>query len=176
MTKLTFEILDLLRRESTAPKISAGATLGFMLGLTPWGTLQGWLMFMAACILTLNPIAFAVSLALFSFLYWALTPLLGLLGAGLLTSLPSLYPLWSWAAHAPIIPMTGFNHTVVLGSFFVVTVLALPFYWLVKLALLAYGERILSWSRYPLLRYPLRQFSWGATNMVNKYVQRENHG
>jgi len=174
MTKLTFEILDLLRRETTAPRISAGATLGFLLGLTPWGTLQGYVLLTMVFLLRYNPIALVTSCVLFSGLFWALAPLLSIVGTGLLINLPSLQPLWTWAAHAPIVPLTRFNHTVVLGAFTVTTALAFPFYWLVKLTLLAYGERILSWSRYPLLRYPFRQFSGGASKMMRTYGSREN--
>ncbi|MBY0369119.1 hypothetical protein K2X33_00435 [bacterium] len=174
MNKITFEILDLLRRESTAPRISAGATLGFLFGLTPWGTLQSLVLVILLLVTCYNPIAFLASAVLFSGLFWAFAPLLSMVGTGLLVSWPSLYPLWTWASHTPILALTGCNYTVVLGAFAVTGVLAVPFYWLVKLTVLAYGERILSWSRYPLLRYPLKQISWSASKMVKTYVQREN--
>lgn len=114
--RLIFPFLDLLLRRSHTLNIVFGIVLGMFLGLFPMGTLQ-WIVSIAAFIF------FRVNLLVFLLVFFTslamgflLDPVWNSLGFRLLTNRTDLYPVWGWMSHAPILPFTEFNNTVVLGA------------------------------------------------------------
>jgi len=61
-----------------------------------------------------------------------LDPLFDLVGRWLLLDTPALTPLWTAWYNLPVLPLTNFNNTVVLGSLLSWAVLALPIYFLAR--------------------------------------------
>ena len=75
-----------------------------------------------------------------------LDPVFDRVGRELLLDTPSLTPLWTSLYNAPVWPYTSFNNSVVLGSVVGWLVLAIPIYFVSKLAVERYratiGDRV----------------------------------
>ncbi len=165
-TKLLFYFCDLVRRESSPPRIAAGIALGLLVGFTPWLTLQGVMYLSFAVSLRVNLAAFVASTALFTLIHWILSPALHLIGFWLLTDVVALSSLWTRAYHSPMLPLTRFNHSTVMGGLAVSWLLALPLYWLSRLTLVVAGERIARAAK-----ESIHAFSSGASRLLRNYAQ-----
>jgi uncharacterized protein (TIGR03546 family) len=70
-----------------------------------------------------------------------LDPLFDWMGHGLLLA-PALRPLWTSLYNMPIVPLTNFNNTIVLGSFVFALVLAIPLFVVLRWAVARYRETV----------------------------------
>ena len=120
--------LSVLRDGQTPAQIAAGFALGSILGLSPMLTLQGALVWLVLLALDINLSAGLLAVTVFSLFAYLLDPVFHRVGYLLLVDVPALQGLWVWMYNAPIAPLTRFNNTVVMGSFVVALVLALPVY------------------------------------------------
>lgn len=166
LTKILFYFCDLVRREGTPPRIAAGIALGLLLGFTPWLTLQGLMYLSFAFSLRVNLAALAASTALFTLVHWSLSPALHLIGLWVLTDVSALSSLWTLAYHSPLLPLTRFNHSTVMGGLAVSWLLAMPLYWLSRLTCLVVGEEVVRWAN-----DSIHQFSSGASRLLRNYAQ-----
>ena len=64
------------------------------------------------------------------------------IGRALLLETPSLKPLWTAWDNAPVMPLTSFNNTVVLGSVVAWLVLFIPIWLLARQAVIEYRARL----------------------------------
>jgi uncharacterized protein (TIGR03546 family) len=69
-----------------------------------------------------------VGWALFVPVGFLLDPAFDWIGRTLLLETPALRPLWTALYNAPVVPLTSFNNTVVLGSLVFALVLWLPLF------------------------------------------------
>lgn len=144
--KLLQSLVKTLHSDGTPGQVAAGIALGSILGLTPLFNLHN--LVVAALIFTLNVSMPGAMLgwALFVPLGFALDPLFDAVGSRLLLGTPSLTPLWTTLADLPIIPLSNFNNTVVLGSLVVSLVGVVPLYFGARWAVRRYrdtlGERV----------------------------------
>ncbi len=144
--KLLQSLVKALHSEGTPGQVAAGMALGAILGLTPLLSLHNLLI--AALILMLNVSvpgaalgwAFAIPLG------FALDPMFDALGRQLLLGTPALVPLWTALANLPIVPLSNFNNTVLLGSLVSALVLFAPIFfgsrWAVRRYRATIGERV----------------------------------
>jgi len=116
LLKLLQSLFKALHSEGTPGQVAAGIALGSILGLTPLVNLHS--LAIAALILLFNVSVPGALLgwAMFVPLGFALDPLFEALGRRLLLETPALVPLWTTLANIPVVPLTNFNNTVVLGS------------------------------------------------------------
>lgn len=116
LLKLLQDLFKALHSEGTPGQVAAGIALGSILGLTPLFNLHN--LAIAGLILLFNVSVPGALLgwAIFVPLGFALDPLFESLGRQLLLETPALVPLWTSLANIPVIPLTNFNNTVVLGS------------------------------------------------------------
>ena len=114
--KLLQSLVKALHSEGTPGQVAAGIALGSILGLTPLFNLHN--LIVAALIFVLNVSVPGAMLgwALFLPLGFALDPLFDAIGRRLLLETPALVPLWTTLADTPVVPLTNFANTVVLGS------------------------------------------------------------
>ena len=114
--KLIQSLFKTLHSDGTPGQVAAGLALGAILGLTPIANLHNALVF--ALILMLN-VSFGGAMlgwAIFLPIGFLLDPVFDHIGHVLLLHTPALVPLWTTMANMPIVPLTSFNNTVVLGS------------------------------------------------------------
>lgn len=128
MTRIIYKFLDILVFDATDTGIALGCIVGFHLGMIPVFTLQWALAFLCLVLFRINFLS-VLSFGILSFgLGQALESGFHYLGLKILTGYPDLYSLWGWMHHAPIVPFTGFNNTVVLGATLTAYILTLPLY------------------------------------------------
>lgn len=134
------KLIKMLRSGESPSLIAGGFTLGFMVGLTPFLTLQNALIFLIAILTKVNLSAFFFAIFFFSFVAYLFDPLFHSLGYFLLMKISVLYPAWTKLYNLPVAPYTRFNNTVEMGSLVTALVLAWPVYLAVKRGIAAYRE------------------------------------
>ena len=116
--------------------LAAGFALGAALGLVPKGNLIAASFFFLFFFLRVDKGMAFLMAAVFTPLAWAIDPLAHELGAALLTA-PALRGLWTALYDMPIVPLTRFNNTVVMGNLALSALLFPPLFWL--------GLRLAGW-------------------------------
>ncbi|MFQ5751046.1 MAG: TIGR03546 family protein [bacterium] len=141
--KFVSKFIKVLRSGESPPLIAGGFTLGFVVGLTPFWTLQNVVILVIAILTKINLAAVFFSVFLFSFVAYLFDPIFHDLGFLVLTKIESIKALWTAIYNWPIAPFTRFYNTVVMGSLLTALVLAVPIYLLTKNGIIAYRK---SWA------------------------------
>jgi len=133
-----------LKTHDSPRQLALGVAFGVVLGLTPKGNLLALVVGMLLFSLRVNlQMGMLTGLGV-SFFAALLDPVTERIGHGLLTA-PPLYPAWTALYNLPLVPWTGFNNTVVLGSF------------------------VLGWLLfYPTYRVALPVFEWRAARLKRR--------
>jgi len=145
LIKLIQSLFGALHSEGTEGQLAAGIVLGSCLGLTPLLNLHNAVIFAALVLLNVSFAAGMLGWALFVPIGFLLDPLFDWIGHQLLLA-ESLRGLWTSLYNTPIVPLTNFNNTVVLGSVVFALLFAVPFFLLTRWAVVRYrvtvGERV----------------------------------
>jgi uncharacterized protein (TIGR03546 family) len=143
--KLIQSLLGALHSEGTPGQLAAGIVLGSFLGLTPIFNIHNAVIFAALVLLNVSFAGGMLGWAVFVPFGFLLDPLFDWIGHSLLLA-PSLKGLWTSLYNTPIVPLTNFNNTVVLGSFVFAVLFAVPFFFVTRYAVARYrvtvGERV----------------------------------
>lgn len=124
LLKQIFAFLKLLNSETGSIQIATGIAAGFVLGMTPFFSLQSLLIFLCLFFFRIQIGAAFLAAFFFAFIAFLLDPVFHAVGKAILTS-PALAPTFTTLYNMPIIPMTRFNNTIVMGSG-VVSILLTP--------------------------------------------------
>ena len=140
--KLLGKLFKALRSDASPGQIASGFVLGMILGLTPFWSLHNLFVILLIILIRVN-----ISMAIFSFLLFSafaylLDPLFHSFGYWLLVDVGFLRGFWTWCYNQPLVALTNFNNTIVLGSLVVALLLVLPAFPLVKRAVVFYREKI----------------------------------
>jgi len=145
LIKLIQSLFGALHSEGTPGQLAAGIVLGSFLGLTPLLNLHNALIFALLVLLNVSFAGGMLGWALFIPIGFLLDPLFDWIGHSLLLA-PSLRGLWTSCYNTPIVPLTNFNNTVVLGSLVFAVLFAVPLFLAARLAVIRYratiGERV----------------------------------
>ncbi len=159
LIKLIQSLFGALHSEGTPGQLAAGIVLGSFLGLTPLLNLHNAIIFAALVLLNVSFAGGMLGWALFVPIGFLLDPLFDWIGHTLLLDVSFLTPLWTSLYNMPVVPLTNFNNTVVLGSLVFALVFALPLFFALRWAVVRYrvtiGERV-------------RQSKWYRTIMASK--------
>jgi len=120
--------IQVLRSGQTPHQIAGGFALGATVGLMPFFTLQGLLLWLVILVFDVNLSATLLAATLFALIAYIFDPLFHALGYFLLADSSSLHAFWTLLYNAPLAPLTRFNNTVALGSFVAGFLLFLPVY------------------------------------------------
>jgi uncharacterized protein (TIGR03546 family) len=134
--------IQVLRSGQTPRQIAGGFALGAIVGLMPFFTLQGLLLWLVILVLDVNLSAALLSVTLFALIAYIFDPLFHALGYFLLADIASLHAFWALLYNAPIAPLTRFYNTVVLGSLVTGLLLFLPIYFGMRRFVLEYRTRL----------------------------------
>jgi len=137
-----------------------------LIGLVPKGNLTAGLLMVILLGTRVNLGAGTLSAILFSWVGAVADPLTHRIGEALLTN-RSLQPTWAYIYDLPLMPWTGFNNTVVLGSLLFGLWLFYPVYRLSELAF----ERCQPWVVARLGKYRIARLLWGAEIAVGWRAQ-----
>jgi uncharacterized protein (TIGR03546 family) len=162
--KLIQSLFKTLHSDGTPGQVAAGLALGAILGLTPLVSLHNAVVFAAIVLLNVSFPAAMFGWAVFVPIGFLLDPLFDALGRRLLLETPALTPLWTTLANTPVVPLTNFNNTVVLGSLVFAVVLWLPLFFFGRLGVARYRATVGAW----LLKTRLYQMV-KASSLYNVY-------
>ncbi len=140
--KLLGKLLKALRSDASPKQIAGGFVLGMILGLTPFWSLHNLIVILLIILVRVN-----ISIAIFSFLVFSsiaylVDPLFHNLGYFILVDVTFLRGLWIALYNIPILALSNFNNTVVMGSLIVSLLLIFPMYPLTEKGVVLYRERI----------------------------------
>jgi uncharacterized protein (TIGR03546 family) len=145
LIKLIQSLIGALHSEGTPGQLAAGIALGSILGLTPLVNIHNAIVFAAIVLLNVSFAGGMLGWALFVPIGFILDPLFDWIGHSLLLA-PSLRGVWTSLYNTPIVPLTNFNNTVVLGSLVFAVLFAVPLFFLTRWAVVRYratiGERV----------------------------------
>ncbi len=145
LIKLIQSLFGALHSEGTPGQLAAGIVLGSFLGLTPLVNLHNAVIFAALVLLNVSFAGGLLGWAVFVPVGFLLDPVFDWIGHTLLLA-PSLRGLWTSLDNTPVIPLTNFNNTVVLGSLVFAIVFAVPLFVATRLGVVRYratiGERV----------------------------------
>lgn len=148
--KIVSKIIKAFRSGESPNKIAAGFGVGFLIGLMPFWTLQGIILFILLILLNINLAAGTLAILVSGLFAYLLDPLFHTIGAFILTGIPFLYGFWEALYNMPVAPLSRFNNTVVMGSFVSGLILFAPVFFGMKKLVLAYRsgleERINKWK------------------------------
>jgi uncharacterized protein (TIGR03546 family) len=145
LIKLIQSLIGALHSEGTPGQLAAGIALGSILGLTPLVNIHNAIVFAAIVLLNVSFAGGMLGWALFVPIGFILDPLFDWIGHSLLLA-PSLRGVWTSLYNTPIVPLTNFNNTVVLGSLVFALVFLVPLFFATRWAVARYratvGERV----------------------------------
>ena len=136
------KLVKILRSAASPNQIAAGFIMGMTIGLTPLWTLHNLILFILVIILNVNIATVLSSFIIFSGLAYLLDPLFHSLGYFILVDLTFLKGLWTTLYNIPVIALSKYNNTVVMGSLVISLLLCLPVFFLVKSGILYYRANI----------------------------------
>ena len=125
--RLLKDLLQALHGGSAPRHLAAGFALGAALGLVPKGNLLAAVFFLLLFAMRVDKGLALLSAGLFTGLGYAWDGLAHKLGWALLKA-GALKGLWTTLYDMPIVPLTRFNNTVVLGNLVLGLLLYLPLY------------------------------------------------
>ena len=141
LLKLIQSLVGALHSEGTPGQLAAGIVLGSFLGLTPLINVHNAVIFALLVLLNVSFAGGLLGWALFVPIGFLLDPLFDWIGHGLLLA-PSLRSMWTSLYNMPIMPLTNFNNTVVLGSLVFALVFAIPLFFALRRAVARYRETV----------------------------------
>jgi uncharacterized protein (TIGR03546 family) len=132
LLKFLQSLVKSLNSEGTPGQVAAGIALGAVFGLTPLMNPHNLVLFGLAIVLNVSFPGVLLGWAAFVPLGFALDPVFDVLGRALLVDVGALRPLWTWAYNTPIVALSNFNNSVVLGSFIVWLLSLVPLFYLMR--------------------------------------------
>ena len=141
LLKLVQSLVGALHSEGTPGQLAAGIVLGSFLGLTPLISIHNAVIFAALMLLNVSFAGGMLGWAVFVPFGFLLDPLFDWIGHGLLLA-PALRPMWTALYNMPIVPLTNFNNTIVLGSFAFALVFAIPLFFVTRWGVARYRATV----------------------------------
>ena len=133
--------LKALSADVAPSEIAAGVTLGALVGLCPFNLFNLLCLLLVVVLFRINVAMLCVAAVVFSALAYLAAPLLHSAGKSLLLA-HSLQPFWGFLASLPLVPLTSFNHTLMMGGFVVWVVLALPLFFAARKGVVLFREKL----------------------------------
>ncbi|HKW48104.1 MAG TPA: TIGR03546 family protein [Gemmatimonadaceae bacterium] len=155
LLKFLQSLVKTLHSEGTPTQIGLGVALGAALGLTPIANAHNVLVVLLLAVLNVSFAAGMLAWVLFVPVGFMLDPLFDRVGHWLLIDAVSLRPFWTTWDNTPVLALTNFNNTVVLGSVVVWLLLFIPLWLVSRYAVVRYratfGERVRQSQFYKVL-------------------------
>ncbi len=139
--KWLFTLLKIVNSNKNTGEIAAGFSFGIMLTLIPGGNLLWVVLFVIGFFTRLNLMAAFLTLGMGKLLVPFVDPLLDTIGYMVLTN-NGLRPLFTALYNIPLVPLTAFNNSIVMGGFVLSLVLAFPLWLLFKKITILYRKQI----------------------------------
>ncbi len=143
LLKQIFGFLKLLNSDTGKNQIAAGVACGLILGFAPAFSLQTILVIAVLFFFRIQIGAATIFAFFFSFVAWIVDPLSHQLGIAVLEMEP-LKPLFTEMYNMPLIPLTRFFNSIVMGSAIISILLAPVVYFASKILIDKYRETVVA--------------------------------
>lgn len=143
LLKQFFSLIQLLNSDTGHNQIAAGIACGFILGFAPTLSLQTFLVIFILFFFRIQVGAATLSAFAFKFIAWLFDPVSNIIGMKVLET-DSLRPLFTEMYNMPLVPLTRFNNSIVMGAGIVSIVLAIPVFFISKMLIIKYRTTILA--------------------------------
>lgn len=160
LLKQIFSLLNLLNSDTGHNQIAAGIACGLILGFAPVFSLQTILVFLLLFFFRIQIGAAFLAAAGFKFIAYLLDPVSNAVGMWAL-ELDALKPLYTELYNMPIVPLTRFYNSIVMGAGLISIVLAIPIFFISRSLILTYRAQIVA-------RYQQTKF-WKALKATKFY-------
>ncbi len=141
--KQLFGFLKLLNSETGQNQIAAGIAVGFILGMTPALSLQTFLVFLVIFFFRVQAGAAFLAAFFFKFIAFLLDPVFHSVGSSVL-EMPGLHALFTTMYNIPLLPLTRFNNSIVMGSGVVTVVLAPVVFFVSRMLIIKYRVTVVA--------------------------------
>lgn len=165
LLKQIFNFLKLLNSDTGTNQLAAGLSLGLILGFSPFISIQTFIVLAIIFVFRVQIGAAFLAAFFFKFVAFMVDQPAHHLGKAVLES-EGLRPLFTTMYNIPLVPMTRFNNTIVMGSM-IVSVLLLPFaYFGFKVLIFKYRATVVArfkgtkfWKGFTATKF----YNWYAT-------------
>lgn len=137
LLKQIFSFFQLLNSETGTNQLASGLACGLILGFSPFLSLQTLLILCLVFFFRIQMGATFLSAFFFKFVAFAIDPLADQLGRVVLET-ESLRPLFTQMYNIPLVPLTRFNNSIVMGSAFVGLILVIPAFFIFRTLIVKY--------------------------------------
>lgn len=141
LLKQLFALVRLLNSDTGTNQIAAGVACGLILGFAPMLSLQALLVFVCMFLFRIQIGAALTSAFFFAMVAWLFDPVSHLVGSAILET-ESLQPLFTTMYNMPLVPLTRFYNSVVMGAGVVSLLLALPVFFGSKRLIAVYRAKV----------------------------------
>ena len=151
--KIVREIIGIFREGASPHQIAGGFIIGFVIGLTPGWPLHVILLCVMALLLNVNLGTVTGAVVIASGLAWILDPVLDNIGYFLLHDIDALSGLWTALYNNPLVMLTRFNNSLVMGALIVSLISAPIIYYFFYTLIRNHREKIVAFMKHaPILR------------------------
>lgn len=143
LTRQIIALIRLLHSETGQNQIASGLAFGVFLGFAPFLSLQTLFVLFVVFLFRVQLGAAFLSAFFFKFVAFLLDPVADPIGRALLEQ-ESLRPLWTKMYNVPLLPMTRFNNSIVMGSFIISLALCPILFFAFRSMILKYRVSVVS--------------------------------
>jgi uncharacterized protein (TIGR03546 family) len=143
LLKQLFGLFKLLNSETGHSQIAAGIAMGFILGMSPMLSLQALLVFLCLFLFRIQIGSAFLAAFFFKFIAWILDPVFDHFGRAVLGA-DSLSPFWTSLYNMPIVPLTRFNNSIVMGAGIVAILLSPLVFFVSRSLILKYRATVVA--------------------------------
>lgn len=167
LLKQMFALIRLLNSDTGTNQIAAGVACGLILGFAPWLSLQALLVFVCLFLFRIQIGAALTSAFFFAMVAWLFDPLSHQIGAAILEA-EALRSTFTALYNMPLVPLTRFYNSVVMGAGVLSIVLAPLVFFASRRLIVAYREKVVA-------RFQASPFwkLWSGTSFFKWYANYE---
>ena len=141
LAKQLINLIRLLHSETGQNQIASGLAFGIFLGFAPFLSIQTLLVLFIVFIFRVQLGAAFLSAFFFKFVAFLLDPVADRLGRFALES-EALKGVWTEMYNKPLLPMTRFNNSIVMGSFIISLILCPVLFFVFKNLIIKYRTNV----------------------------------
>ncbi|MEA1986240.1 MAG: TIGR03546 family protein [Candidatus Marinimicrobia bacterium] len=140
--KYIIKIFKILASETSPNQIAIGFALGMVLGLTPFLTVHNFIIIILLLLFQVNIATALFGMAIFSGIAYLLDPAFHNFGYYLLVELESMNEFWITLYNMPIVALSKYNNTIVMGSFVIALIALIPMFFFIKYFVIIYRSTL----------------------------------
>ncbi len=139
--KQLFSFFRLLNSETGLYQLSLGLALGVVIGFSPILSLQCLIIILCCILFRIQLGAAFLSAFFFKFIAYTIDDIANLVGREILEN-ATLRPFFITMYNIPLVPLTRFNNSIVMGSGVIGVALSIPFFFIFRLLIMKYRKSV----------------------------------